>query len=196
MAWMAQLSHGCWSPGEVPMTNTAASDFSGVQMPMVGWAPWSITDYLVVHPTARKWVKKTQWLMWINPTKIPFRTGFFYPLTKWDEPPSTWYDINSGLVLIIFMELTLLMKSESQLENIESQLEFWWNCYHCYHYYDSMYRCMYVWMYVCMDVCMDVCMYVCMYVCMDVCLYVCMYLYVCVHVCMYVCMHACMYACR
>jgi len=49
------------------MSNTAASDFSGVQMPMVGWAPW---------------------------------------------------------YSIIFMEITLLMKSESQLENIESQLEF------------------------------------------------------------------------
>jgi hypothetical protein len=43
--------------------------------------------YLVAHPTNRKWV--------ISPVisgltlLIPFITGVEYPLTKWDEPPST-----------------------------------------------------------------------------------------------------------
>ena len=39
--------------------------------------------YLVVHPTARKWVSSPQFFEWINPTY-----PIYNPLTKWDESPS------------------------------------------------------------------------------------------------------------
>ena len=46
--------------------------FIAIQAPEPPESQWLLGGEL---PTARKWVSSPQWLMWINPTKVPFITG-------------------------------------------------------------------------------------------------------------------------
>ena len=63
---------------------------------------YNTIDYLVAHPTARKWV--------ITPVisgltlLIPFIYNWGYnPLTKWDEPPSIYIYIPIGSMVLVYM---------------------------------------------------------------------------------------------
>ena len=78
-----------WSPDSSAMSGKSWRDFSHTDMICFSMALKSISSshageepYRKMEallggelPTNRKWVSSPQWLMWINPTKIPFITG-------------------------------------------------------------------------------------------------------------------------